>query len=197
MIVNEYAKEKITWIEPYFDLILNKIPLDTKTVLDVGCGSGVFGFIISKTRNCKIFGIEPFDYDLSHYSNIFRGTWKEFFLKNKSAHFDIIIVTETIEHMERGDALNFLEEAKTITDRIIVVTPYKWQQQPAYDNNQFQVHKSLITAKDLKNAGYDVSIIGKISSRYFSSRFYTRYNLVTKSFLSISNLVGVYESRMV
>jgi len=42
---------RITWISPYLDIVLDEIPVDVKSILEVGCGSGIFGFIIKKNGN--------------------------------------------------------------------------------------------------------------------------------------------------
>ena len=58
---------QITWIEQYYDYILSLIPKDTESVLDIGAGSGIFGYILTKTRSIKrLDAIEPFAYDSSY-----------------------------------------------------------------------------------------------------------------------------------
>ena len=59
---------KITWIQSYYDVLLQHIPLDTESLIDVGSGYGVFGYILSKARSIKsLISIEPYDYETSHY----------------------------------------------------------------------------------------------------------------------------------
>lgn len=152
--------QKITWIEPYFDIILNEIPNDSKSVLDVGTGSGVFGFIVKKTKDVCVHGIEPFDYDLSHYDASFKYTWETFHELNPDNKYDVLVSTEMIEHMEIHEAKDFLREAKAHADKVIITTPYFWHEQPAYDDNPYQVHQSLITPEIFKENGYSVSYIG-------------------------------------
>jgi hypothetical protein len=151
---------RITWISPYLDIVLDEIPTDSKKILEVGCGSGIFGYILKKTRpDATLHGVEPFDYPLDHYDQIFRMEWVEFIRRNKEK-YDVLVCNETVEHMEKKDALEFLENASNITGKAIVGTPYKFDQQPAYDNNPYQVHKSVISVKEFKKCGYEPRIIG-------------------------------------
>lgn len=188
----------VTWIEPYYDLILNEIPKDVKDVLEVGCGSGILGFIIKQTRQCKVLGIEPFDYDLGHYDSCYRGTWQEWInsecVFSPSYRYGCIVSTECIEHMEKKDALVFLQEAKKIAEKVVIATPYKFDHQPAYDNNPHQVHKSLITVKDFQSLGYQVKFVSSDRNLSYGFRRYGRYHRIAGLLYNITNLVGIYES---
>lgn len=152
--------DRITWIDPYFDIVLSHIPTDTKTIMEVGCGSGIFGFILKKTRpDAMLDGVEPFGYDLSHYDSIFRGTWKQY-LKNTTGKHDVLVANETVEHMEKNDALDFLYESCEVAGKVIIVTPYKFDQQPAYDDNPYQIHRCVITVDEFEQAGFATKLIG-------------------------------------
>ena|SRR3990167_4702723 len=144
----------ITWIQPYYHLILDMVPRDATAFLDVGAGSGIFGFILTRTRDVKqLHAIEPFGYELDHFNNVFRMTWKEWYQKQPSI-YDVIISTECIEHMEKEDALLFLDQAKNIAKNIVVATPIKFEEQKAYDGNDYQRHKSVISEAEFIEKGY-------------------------------------------
>jgi hypothetical protein len=156
---------RITWISPYLDVVLDEIPICSRNILEVGCGSGIFGYILKKTRPfSNIQGIEPFRYDLPHYDFLWRTTWKQYITTKRNNdipnHFDVLVCNETIEHMEKNNALSFLSEVKTISDKIIIVTPYKFEQQSPYDNNEYQIHRCVMTLNDFKSEGYTVKLIG-------------------------------------
>ncbi len=118
--------KRITWISPYFDIVLDEVPLDAKRILEVGCGSGIFGFILKKTRpDAFIVGVEPFDYELDHYDYIHRMDWLDYYKYNQKEKFDVIVCNETLEHMPEKEALEFLEDAKRIAKKVIIGTPFK------------------------------------------------------------------------
>jgi len=194
---------KITWIEPYYDLILQRIPIDCKTVLDVGAGSGIFGYILRVTRPKiqKLETVEPFvHYPLKHYDCVYNMTWKDWFAKNLNNHYDILVATEVIEHMDKKDAVDFLENSKSIAKKVIVATPIFFENQGNYDNNPFQEHKCLMNINDFKKAGFKTYIVAslnipkkfKISSRIW---YNTRLRRFMKLFnLKDSNIIAIFQN---
>lgn len=144
----------ITWIQPYYHLILDRVPRNATTFLDVGAGSGIFGFILSKTRECvRLDAVEPFGYELNHFNNVFRMTWKEWHEKQKSS-YDVLVSTECIEHMNKEDAILFLDQAKDIAKNIVIATPIKFENQKAYDGNEYQSHRCVILESEFIERGY-------------------------------------------
>lgn len=193
--------DKITWISPYLDLVLDEIPTDSKNILEVGCGSGIFGFILKKTRDVQLQGVEPFGYDLSHYDHLWRSTWKQYHRTSKGYgvpnHFDVLVCNETVEHMEKNDALSFLHEAKQSADKVIIVTPYKFDEQPAYDDNEYQKHMCAVSTDDFESEGYTVKLIGHSNRKGFDSRIlYTpQTNMITKLIgVTPTNIMAVWEN---
>ena len=191
---------KITWIQPYYDLILYHVPIDTESLIDVGSGYGVFGYILSKARDIKrLISIEPFDYTTSHYNEQHKMTWGEYY-KTDPDPVDVIVSTEMIEHLTKEDALLFLQQVKKKAKTVIIATPFKFSDQDAYDDNDYQKHKCVLTVKDFEDHGYKVSLMGVwggIASRYFATRFY--YNIKISTVLKLlgvkpSNIIGVWKA---
>ena len=190
---------KITWIQPYYDLLLDHIPLDTETLIDVGSGYGIFGYIISKARNVKkLISIDPFNYIVPHYTDHYCRTWQEFYLSiSFDFKVDVIVSTEMIEHMDKGEAMMFLDQVKKVADKVIIATPYKFEEQEPYDGNEFQLHKCVITSDDLKELGYSVYYFGTSSfpPKVRASRklYQTRKVSKIKFGMKPTNLIGVWE----
>ena len=181
--------KKITWISPYLDIVLDEVPLDSKDILEVGCGSGIFGFILKKTRpDAVIHGVEPFKYPLGHYDFIFRKTWDQFWKDAQS--YDVIICNETIEHMDKKSALNFLNEARTVANKVIVGTPYQFDQQDPYDDNPYQVHQCVLTEKDFHDNGYETKIISFNDKK--GIRAYSNSRLTDLLGCKKMNIIGVW-----
>ena len=185
-------KNKITWIEPYYDLMLNKIPLDTRSVLDVGAGKGIFGFILRNTRDLTTLdAVEPFEHGLGHYDNVWKQTWQEWFENNREKKYDIVVAFEMIEHLTREDAMNFLKQVKCISKKAIIVTPIKFERQEEYEQNVYQTHRSLMTAEDFRLNGFNVEILGTLNKFRTLSRIV--YNRKLRSFMK---MVGVKETNI-
>jgi len=144
----------ITWVQPYYHIILDLIPRESKTILDVGAGYGIFGYILKKTRAAIITSIEPFYNDLPHDIN-YKITW-DAWLSNHAQYHDVVVATEFIEHLEKSRALHFLEDVKKICNKSIIATPLEFEEQPTYDGNLRQIHQCLITEKDFMDKGYKV-----------------------------------------
>ena len=135
----------ITWIQPYYDLVLNMIPKDTKTILDVGSGYGIFGYILRKSRDLDLLvSLDPFHYFHGHYDKSYITTWKDYY-QNHSQYTDVLVSTEMIEHLPKSEALTFLNEAKVSTQHVIIATPFEFTNQESYDNNEYQRHRCNVT----------------------------------------------------
>ena len=179
---------KITWIEQYYDYILSLIPKDTESVLDIGTGSGIFGYILTKTRSIKkLDAIEPFAYDLSIYNNVHIGTWSDFYelsKHNRIDYFDVAVGLEVIEHMKKQDALEFLDKVKKIAKKVIITTPFKFEEQDAYDGNEYQKHRSFITLKEFEHWDYKCWIMCTKNLKGVMARV-----IVNKKLLPIARLL--------
>jgi hypothetical protein len=92
--------------------------------------------------------------------------------------------------MKRSDALDFLNNAKRVAKKVIITTPSKFQQQPEYDDNEFQKHRCLITPQDFKKNGYSLRFLNMYNSRFGIFRLYSRYIK-----FSVSNMVGIFNQK--
>ena len=185
---------KITWIQPYYDLVLNKIPVDAKSILDVGSGYGIFGFIMEKARGAVVSSIEPFEYDTSHYNYTYRMTWQQWYNDTikKQNKFDVIVSTEMIEHMTHEDAMAFLDTARLRADKVIVATPYEFEEQDAYDDNEFQVHRCKVTVEDFIRHEYKVQLLGTFRFKGMTARV-----LYHPKWINILRLIGVKPTNII
>jgi len=157
-------------MQPYYDIILNKIPIESKRILDVGAGYGIFGYILKQTRKAEVDAIEPFHYDLLHYNEVHRKTWQEWIKNWDLNKYDVIISTEMIDHLSLQEAEEFLEEAKLVANLVIIATPFSFTRQENYDNNKYQIHKSLITKEMFKKHGYKIEILATVKMPRMNAR---------------------------
>ena len=144
----------IYWIQPYYHLILDRVPRMAATFLDVGAGNGIFGFILKKTRECKqLDAIEPFNYELNHFDKVYRMTWKEWL--NNPSNYDVIIATEVIEECKR-----------ICRSKAFIYTPSEFKDNmDAVDNawnlgsNPHQEHLCVLSRDDFKTRGYNTRLV--------------------------------------
>jgi 2-polyprenyl-3-methyl-5-hydroxy-6-metoxy-1,4-benzoquinol methylase len=82
----------------------NLIPHSTKSLLDVGCGSGSFGEAIRAERpEVRLSGIELFEDEAEkariHYDEVWSGDVHEVLRKIRARTFDLIVFNDLLEHL--------------------------------------------------------------------------------------------------
>ncbi|HUD45073.1 MAG TPA: class I SAM-dependent methyltransferase [Patescibacteria group bacterium] len=143
--------------------------LENKTVIDIGCGRGIWGFLIKILRSLEgsnFIGVDLNDYSINFvkahniYTKVIRSDiTKKLPFKDKSV--DFIICSEVIEHFGKRKGMALLKEFDRIAKpgaRIIVTTPNVWLNMPY--KNVLDRHYSLWSVKDFKDSGYSVRGIG-------------------------------------
>jgi trans-aconitate methyltransferase len=123
--------------------------------LDVGCGKGKNAFLIRHaTPNCVVDGIEAEQvYIREHklhelYNQVYNVDAKEFFGKNTSKKYDLIVMTDVIEHLFLGDAIGLVDAMLYKTKALILVWPTNLPQDNEWDSH-FEMHLSNIKLSDL------------------------------------------------
>jgi len=163
----------ITWMDPFFPKLFNDktfIPLDVKTVLDVGCGKGTAGALLRNYRSPRyLVGLDAFHpylahcdrcgyYDKLHLHDLTEGQPLPF----ENDIFDLVLCLEVVEHLDKANALYLLNELKRVGRHIVVTTPPRFQHQDDLDDNPWQRHRCVITKRDLQARGFKVRGTGPI-----------------------------------
>ncbi len=166
-------KQKVaTWTRPFLHELLEEIPNEVESLIDVGCGRGIVGAITRIYRTPKrLIGVDIFqDYiDFCKKYNIYdelhcldlRNTPLPF---NKN-EFSVATCIETIEHLPKRCGEKLLEELQRIAHMVIISTPSSFFRQPIgyVSDNPFQAHVSEWTVEDFKKRGYDVKGVGELT----------------------------------
>ena len=77
------------------------------------------------------------------------------YLPFKSKSIDVCGCFDLIEHLEKYEGENLIQEMERIARKqVIIFTPNGFLGQKAYNNNVFQVHKSGYTWLDFEKKGY-------------------------------------------
>ena len=112
-----------------FNTILNYIPDSTSSVLDIGCGTGIFLHFLEKQYNIQGIGVEIAESKIKYAIekmnvNAIRGDASHLLFEDKQ--FDVVTALETIEHLPYGTYENALKEMERVAKHhIIVSVPYR------------------------------------------------------------------------
>jgi ubiquinone/menaquinone biosynthesis C-methylase UbiE len=186
--------EVATWTRPFLHELLEEIPKDVESLIDVGCGRGIVGAMTRIYRNPKrLVGVDIFqDYidfckKYSIYDELHRLDLRQTPLPFQNNEFTVATCIETIEHLPKKHGEKLLEELHRIADTVIVSTPSAYFKQPKshVKRNPFQAHVSKWTVEDFKKRGYDVKGVGNIAAhklaiptRKLTSRFPRLYQFL-------------------
>lgn len=141
--------------------VLTKELKDQESVLDVGCGDNsplakvkkkfrsvgidAFGPSIKKSKKNKI-------HDEYRVGDILK---LDSFFKPKS--FDAVVALDVVEHFKKKDALKLMKSMEQLArKKVIILTPFGFAKQDAYDGNPYQEHKSGWSISDFTKCGYTV-----------------------------------------
>lgn len=165
----------------YHPFVFNFIPdLRNKIIMDLGCGKGIWGYLIRTVRPLgtgKLVGLDInkkyLEFVKKHnvYDKLIVGNITEIPIKDSS--LDFIICSEVIEHLSKNKGRKFLNEVDRVMrtgGRVIITTPNA--NIDTHIREGADSHDSLWSMADFKDKGYRVFGIGfKIHPGY--NRWYT------------------------
>lgn len=149
------------------DIVLHFVPNYTdKRVLDVGCGKGIYGYLIRalKDKNSYMVGVYidkeylAFVKRFSVYNDVVLCDIRKLPFREKT--FDYTLATEVIEHLEKEEGLHLIEELKRITnERIVITTPNGgWYGKGV--GKEHMMYKSGWTTEEFRRLGFKVRGLG-------------------------------------
>src|SRR6266480_1016504 len=197
----------VSWTHRSLPLILDAIPVNCKSLLDVGCGRGIIGALCRIYRGMdRLVGMDGFGAYLEFCQKA--GFYDDTILRNLSdtplplntQEFEVVTCIEVIEHLEWEAGQKLLSELERIGSQVIVTTPNVLFQQKEYDGNKFQRHLSQWRPSDFRMRGYVVYGAGSLNVGYSlrkavekvagSSGEYVMPNRVRQSARHISEILG-------
>jgi len=140
---------------------LKEVIGDTKTLLDVGCGSNSPVQFLSP--KIKTTGIDAFEPSLNESKA--RKIHQEYVLDNVLSinnhftphSFETVVALDLIEHLKKGEAESLINKMESIaTTKVVIFTPNGFLPQGEFANNTHQVHLSGWSVNDLRIRGYRV-----------------------------------------
>jgi 2-polyprenyl-3-methyl-5-hydroxy-6-metoxy-1,4-benzoquinol methylase len=129
---NVYKNE---WDNDYIRININLCELlttffnDDESIIDVGCGSGgILKYLSENKPNCELTGLEQSKIGIEYAKKVCqKATYYEKFEELKDKKFDVVICSETLEHI--SDNYSFMDKILHITKNngtIITTTPFGW-----------------------------------------------------------------------
>lgn len=155
--------------------------LEPRSVLDVGCGFGKYGVLLREYLDVwhkrlgadqwqvRLEGIDAFapyrnpiwDYV---YQKVHIGEAQE--LLPDLPDFDVILIADVIEHLERRQAVELVERCLEKCRALIVSTPKDFYPQQDTNHNPYETHQILWTGSDFP-PGVHVKTIPGLSCNIF------------------------------
>lgn len=169
------------------DEMLGFVPKEAATILEVGCGEGVFGGQLAQRQGAEVWGIEPNKAAAEiAAARLFRAE-NGFFGGNIAApkrHFDCVIFNDVLEHMT--DPWEALDLAKRFLrdDKSVVVASIP----------NFRYWHNLIEVVIRGEFNYsDVGILDRTHLRFFTRK--SIVDLFTKAGFEILGMSGINPTR--
>ena len=162
-----------SWTHSALPTILEAIPVNCESLVDLGCGRGIIGALCriyrAPRRIVGVDGFEPylaFCRQMRFYDEVLAVDLREGWLPFREKEFQIATCIEVIEHLPKDAGITLLDELERIASCVIVTTPGIWFEQDDYDENPFQRHLSYWTTREFRARGYQVQGVGAISVGY-------------------------------
>lgn len=165
-------------LEQITPIILEIKKMKPKSIVDVGCGLGVYGFLCriylelygdDKNFFKKLRGNIPWDIRIDAIEGFkdymeFIPRWAYDDIVFESAlsaleripdkKYDLVLALAILEHFSKEDALAFLRELHRIGKKIVVSVPKEWHEQTVPEN-ELETHRSHWTEKELSSLGFN------------------------------------------
>jgi 2-polyprenyl-3-methyl-5-hydroxy-6-metoxy-1,4-benzoquinol methylase len=129
--------------------------LDPDTVLDVGCGWGKYGLLAREySRASRVDGVDMYAPRYPVYDHAYQGNIREIerVLPPDAPRYDLVILIEVIEHLEKPAAYELLDKLRRIGKRVLVTTPIGFRVQDIPDM-PYEKHRSGWMPWEFQKAG--------------------------------------------
>ena len=176
-----------------------------ETVLDVACGYGRWGNLITTNfweagfqRPPLIDGFDAFAANVEHCAanGAYRNVWQQTMPTPLTGKWDTVIACEFIEHMPEAEVegvVDILEQAAN--KRIILSTPnfpyFRDGGETMLGYNEYEAHKSYVDRKRLKRRGYRTIPAGLPNPRSVTIRALRRLGLYHRLERPLSGLLDL------
>lgn len=161
---------------------ISDLPVTSLRVVDLGAGerASAISARIRDIECAELVSVEAFPehtwYLQAQYVKAKRHiVWEMdmvYFAETRAAdEFDIALLLDVLEHLEKPKALAFLKEVERITTkRILIWLPIGDCPQGAKDGNPLEIHRSTWSVEELQALGYTVQHFPNFHTHIFPDR---------------------------
>lgn len=139
--------------------------LNPQSVLDIGVGFGKYGVLCREylelwdgredyhTFTRQIDGIEAFEDYLTPvhhhiYDHIFIGKAQQI-VKTLKTSYDLVLVIDVLEHLTRTEGTTIIKTLLSKHAGVLISTPKKMESQDDVFQNEYEIHRTQWTRRDL------------------------------------------------
>ena len=141
-----YRDENLDWAGLHVRTIVENEHTPSASILDVGAGQGKYRLLLPEYSWVDAVEIwEPYvtGYRLREmYRNVYERNItevaEEFF--HADVHYDLVIMGDVLEHLTVSDARRVVTCLKRVTNNLIVIVPYNYEQGEEH-GNPYQRHE--------------------------------------------------------
>lgn len=140
------------------------------TVLDVGCGQADYYNLLKDYFN-KIDAVEVFEPYIREFSlkEKYNNVYNVNILDFQFEHYDIIIMGDVLEHIERKDASELIKKLSKKCNELIITVPYNLHQGVVNDNT-YEVHLQPDLNDEIMSKYYPIFELLKINGKELKAR---------------------------
>jgi len=187
----------VTWTHPALPSILDAMPLEFESLIDLGCGRGIMGALCRIYRDPKhLVGVDAHEPSVEFctsfglYDKCLVRDLRNLPLPFRDDEFDVATCIEVVEHLPREAGDRLVDEIERIAHVTIISTPNVFSRQPEYDENPNQRHLSRWFPRDFRKRGYRVHGVGDMVFLGRKIRYLSRaLGPVTKHAPALSSLL--------
>ena len=144
--------------------VLPFIPLNVKTILDIGCSGGLFGKQLIERQNAEVWGIEPNEQAFNHAKHNLTHVINDCFsdkLDLPKNYFDCVVFNDVLEHLvDPWQAIKITKQYLKVNNSFLVASIPNFR----YCNNMYEI---VISKKwDYKEEG----ILDRTHLRFFTKK---------------------------
>ena len=177
--------------------MLQYIPADTETLLDVGCAEGTFGQYVKAELKCKVFGIEPVQAPAAKAATRLDAVSNEYFTASSFSGqvFDAITFNDVLEHMpDPWAALDACKQKLSAKGRVVASIPnilyfhdffakfllnkdWRYEEAGIFDKTHLRFFTKASIIRMFHECDYDIELIEGI--RPTDSKKFLLFNIAT------------------
>jgi len=107
------------YIRQKADTIAHRIPKDTKTILDVGCGNGIITNVLSKQYDVTGMDVSTEALQYVQAKKVLASATE---IPFSDSSFDLVISSQMLEHLDRFDMHKAVNEIQRVSGKYIIIS---------------------------------------------------------------------------